>query len=150
MDSTLSLAPLGQHPFYDGLPSEVVAVLDQCAWPLTLAAGDRLFREGGTADAFYLIVHGAVAIEVTMPGQKTVVLQTLHEGNSLGWSWLLPPYRWTFGARACSPCRLYALDADKLRATVASNHEMGFHILSRCIASMGDRLHAARMQMLGS
>ena len=29
-----------------------------------------------------------------------MIVETLHDGDVLGWSWLVPPYRWQFDARA--------------------------------------------------
>ena len=43
---------------------------------------------------------GSVAIETEVPGRGAVTVETLHAGDVLGWSWLLPPYRSAFGARA--------------------------------------------------
>lgn len=144
----INLDHLADHPFCATLPPTVTETLRALTTVKDLAADELIFREGGDADAFYLIVQGSVSIEATVPGHPPIALQTLHEGNSLGWSWLLAPYRWTFSARTRSPSVLYICNAEQLRQTLAQDHETGYHIFSRCIATMGDRLHAARMQML--
>ena len=43
---------------------------------------------------------GDVALEIVVPGRGPHVVETLHTGEVLGWSWLFPPYRWTFDAQA--------------------------------------------------
>jgi CRP-like cAMP-binding protein len=63
-------------------------------------AGNRVFREGDPADRMWLIVTGRVAIDTNLADLGEVVVDTLGPGAALGWSWLVPPYRWRFGAVA--------------------------------------------------
>ena len=64
-------------------------------------AGQYLFHEGEPATEFFLIRHGKVALEIAAPGQRRHRLsQTVGEGDIVGLSWLVPPYRWQFDARA--------------------------------------------------
>ena len=69
-----------------------------------LRGGQLLFREGDPADTFYLVRHGSVALETFVPARGPVMIETLEAGEVVGWSWLFPPYRWHFDARALSPC----------------------------------------------
>ena len=59
-----------------------------------------LLREGEPAERFYLIRHGMVALEVDAPGRGPLVIETLDEGEVVGWSWLFAPYRWAMDGRA--------------------------------------------------
>ena len=63
-------------------------------------ARERVFSEGQQAEGCWLIHDGRVALDVFIPGRGLVVVQTLGAGDVLGWSWLVPPYRWHFGATA--------------------------------------------------
>lgn len=139
---------LHTHPFFTGLTEPMLETLAGCAANEVHQAGDLLFREGGDADKFYVVRHGIVAVEVTIPGRGVVTLQSLHEGDVLGWSWLVPPYRWTFDARARTAARVISLDAICLRKKLLEDHEMAYHLLTRFVGTMSERLHAARMQML--
>ena len=78
-------------------------------------AGQYLFHEGESADQFYLLRHGRVALELRDPARGAVTLQTLREGEVFGLSWLVPPYRWTYDARAIDLVRAIAIDAACLR-----------------------------------
>ena len=51
----------------------------------------------------------------TPPGGGTLVIETLDEGDVVGWSWLVPPYRWAFDARALDLTRAVAFDGACLR-----------------------------------
>lgn len=114
----------------------------------TFDAGQYILHDGETADTFYLLRHGTVAIELAAPPRGRLVLQTLTEGDLLGWSWLVPPHRWSFDARAVSLVRALALDAKKLRALADANHDFGYLLLQRYVRVMAARLTAARLQML--
>jgi CRP/FNR family cyclic AMP-dependent transcriptional regulator len=52
-----------------------------------------------------------VALEIVAPGQTPIVIATLGEGEIVGASWLVPPYRWTFDARAVELTRAIGIDA---------------------------------------
>ena len=114
----------------------------------TFDAGQYILHDGDSADTFYLLRHGTVAIELAAPPRGRLVLQTLTEGDLLGWSWLVPPHRWSFDARAVSLVRALALDAKKLRAVCEQNHDFGYLLLQRYVRVMAARLTAARLQML--
>ena len=73
-------------------------------------AGVYIFKEGQEANEFYLIRDGRVALEIFAPQRKPTIIETLGEGEILGWSWLLPPYQWRFHARSVGQTRAIALD----------------------------------------
>src|ERR1700758_2694465 len=93
-------------PVFAGLEPAHLALIAGCGRNEHVAAGATLHREGAPADTFHLIREGAVALEVHAPGRGPLVIETLHEGDVVGWSWLFEPYRWQLDARAVSACRL--------------------------------------------
>jgi len=96
-----SLEPIiAEHPFFEGLSKEDLALVVGCASNVVFKDGEKIIKEGQEANSFFLIRHGQVAIEVFNPGKGAIILQTLHEGEPLGWSWLIPPYKWHFDGRA--------------------------------------------------
>ena len=111
-------------------------------------AGRYILRDGESADSFHLLRHGTVAIELAVPPRGRLVLQTLADGDLLGWSWLVPPYRWSFDARAVSPVRCLSFDARQLRTLMERNHDLGYALLQRYVRVMAARVTAARLQML--
>ena len=90
-------------PVFDGLPADDLTLLAGCAHNVHFDAGAMLFREGDAADTFYLIRHGSVALEMYVPARGPAIIETLEAGEVVGWSWLFPPYRWHFDARALTP-----------------------------------------------
>jgi CRP/FNR family cyclic AMP-dependent transcriptional regulator len=140
---------LGDHPFFHNLDETHLAVLVGCATNARFSAGDYIFREGGDADAFYLIRHGKVALEMHTPtGGGKLTIATLDEGDVLGWSWLVPPYRWRFDAKAIGPVTAIGLDGKCLRGKCEDDHNLGYELTKRFAAIITERLQATRLQLL--
>jgi len=76
------------------------------------------------------------------------VIETLEEGDILGWSWLIPPYLWRFDARIVEPTRAIALDGKCLRMKCDENHDLGYELLKRFAHIVTQRLQATRLQLL--
>ncbi|HVU13041.1 MAG TPA: cyclic nucleotide-binding domain-containing protein [Phototrophicaceae bacterium] len=139
---------LEKHPFFAGLDQAYLEVLTGCASNLRFRSGEYLFREGDEAKQFFVIREGAVALEVFVPGAGAVTIQTVEEGDVVGWSWLFPPYRWHFSGRVASPLRVLALDGKCLRDKCEQDHDLGYELLKRFSGIMLDRLQATRVQLL--
>ncbi|HTY85547.1 MAG TPA: cyclic nucleotide-binding domain-containing protein [Silvibacterium sp.] len=136
------------HPFFEGLESYYTGLLTGCASNIRFAAGDYIFKEGEAANNFYLIRSGKVALEILPAQSRAVAVETLSEGDILGWSWLLPPYIWSFHAHALQDTRAIALDGKCLRAKCEQNHDLGYEVLKRFAQIMSRRLQATRFQLL--
>jgi CRP/FNR family transcriptional regulator, cyclic AMP receptor protein len=139
---------IAEHPFFEGLDVPYMDLLVGCASNVRFDKGHYIFREGGDANEFYLIRAGKVALEVFGPNRKPTIVETLSEGDILGWSWLIPPYIWKFHARTVDMTRAIALDAKCLRSKCEENHDLGYEIMKRFAGVMQRRLEATRFQLL--
>lgn len=135
------------HGFFRGL-DRWFPLLTGCASNVRCDADRWLFREGEPADRFYLIREGRVALEIGTPDRGAIVIQTLGPEDVLGWSWLFPPYRWHFDARALEPVLVLALDGVCLRGKCEDDHELGYELMRRFSHVLVDRLQATRLQLL--
>lgn len=144
-----TLGPLmREHPFFKGLDERFLELLVGCASNVRFDAGQYIFREGEEANNFYIVRRGHVALEIFAPGRGPIAVQTLDEGDVLGWSWLIPPYRWHSSARAVELTRAFALDATCLRGKCEEDHDLGYELLKRVAPIIVDRLQATRLQLL--
>ena len=139
---------IAEHPFFEGLSSEYRKILTGCAKNVRFEEGEYLFRENESANEFYMIRHGGVAIEVFVPGREPIIVQTLKDGDMLGWSSHVPPYKWRFDARAMEQVRAIAFDGVCFRGKCDENPELGYEMLKRFSTIMAQRLQATRMQIL--
>lgn len=137
-----------EHPFFVGLSPAFCDLITGCVKNVRFEAGQHLFREGEPADEMYLLRAGRVALEVSARGEGAVLFQTLGEGELVGLSWLVPPYRWGHDARAMEPVRAIAIDAACLRSKCESDPALGYEVMKRFTPVLVERLHATRLQML--
>ncbi len=138
---------LPDHPFFRGLDTATTDLLAGCAVNIHVRAGELLFRTGEPADHFYLLRHGRIAIEVRTPG-RPAVLDTVEDGDVVGWSWVVPPYVWTFDGRASTDTSAVAFDAACLRAKCLANPVLGYDLMMRFVQLMNRRLQSARIRLL--
>ena len=114
----------------------------------TLAADEPLFRLGDPAAHFYLLYSGTVILEVPAIQGPNLVIQKLGAEQVLGWSWLIPPYQWSFQARAGEDAEYIEFDGQRVRERCEQDPDFGYAILLRFASLMSERLEAARMEMM--
>jgi len=139
---------LAEHPFLQGIKKDYLQLITGCAKNVRFEAGHVIFREGEAADQFYLVRHGKIALEVYLPERGSNSILTLGAGDALGWSWLIPPYKWRFDARAIETTQAFALDGKCLRGKCEKDPSLGYELLKRIAVIIAERLHATRLQML--
>jgi CRP/FNR family cyclic AMP-dependent transcriptional regulator len=139
---------LAEQAFFKDVDRRLLEIIAGCASNARFAADEWIFQEGEDASRFYLILYGKVALNAIVPGRGEVTIQTLGEGEVLGWSWLFPPYRWHFGARALEVTRAIAFDGACLRMKAEIDHDLGYELLKRFSQTIIERLQATRLQLL--
>ena len=137
---------LKEHAFFKDLEPKYFDVILSCASNVRFKAEEIILREGESADKFYLIRDGRIAIYIAQP--HLITIQTIQKGDILGWSWLIPPYRYRFSARSVEDTRAIALDGKCLRGKCQENREMGYELLRRLVSVFTERLEATRLQLL--
>ena len=146
---TTTLEPyLAEHPLFRELEPRYVKLLTECAANVRFAEGETIFRQGEPADRFYLIRHGRVSVEVRSSTQQALTIQTLEEGEVLGWSWLFPPYTWYFDARALKTTRALTLDGKCLRGKCDEDARLGYELMKRFSAILHSTMQATRLQIM--
>ncbi len=146
---TTSLAELvSAHPLLAGLPGDAVANVAGCAQNVSFDSGDLLLAEGEPSDTLYLLRRGHVAIEVHSPERGPIVIETLGPGATVGWSWLVPPYRWHFDARAVDAVGAVAIDGACLRQKAETDPLLGYELMQRVAAVLLERLQMTRVRLL--
>lgn len=139
---------LAEHPFLKGLEPHHLKIIVGCASNVRFDAEQYILREGEEATNFYIIHQGNVALEIFTSDRGPITIQTIGEGDVLGWSWLIPPYHWHYDARAIEPTSAIALDAKCLRAKCEEDHDLGYELLKRFAHVITQRLEATRLQLL--
>jgi CRP/FNR family cyclic AMP-dependent transcriptional regulator len=139
---------LADVPLFEGLPEAALGLITGCGSNVHFAEGDLLFREGDPADTFLVIRQGSVALETFVPARGPVTIETIEAGDVVGWSWLFPPYRWHFDARALLDVRATAFDGACLRGKCDADPSLGYDLMSRFAQVMIERLQWTRLRLL--
>ncbi len=144
-----SLKPiLEQHPFFKDLAAPHLDTVVGCASNVKFEPGEFAFREGAAADRFFVLRQGRVSVEVFVPGRGAISVETLEADDVLGWSWLFPPYKAHFDARAITQVRALSLDGTCLRAKCEKDPSLGYELMRRFAPLLVQRLDSTRTQLL--
>jgi CRP/FNR family transcriptional regulator, cyclic AMP receptor protein len=120
----------------------------ECAHEVHADAGTFLLREGASANHFYIITAGKVALEVHEPGTGTIIIETLGPGEVLGWSWLFAPYRWHFDVRVLDDFQAVAFDGRCIRGKCEADPALGYRLMEQFAKVMMERLQATRFRLM--
>lgn len=135
-------------PIFSDLPDHFLDLLVGCARNERALAGAFLFREDESAATFYVIREGRISVELHAPGRGPLMVQTVAEGDILGWSWLFPPYTWHFDARVLSDARFVSFDGECLRNKCDADPALGYELLKRFANIMTGRIEALSLQLM--
>lgn len=139
---------LRTHPFVRELDERHVEKLEICAQEHQFGPGEYLERQGGQAAEFHFILSGDVSLEISIPHQGALQVDSLTGGDVLGWSCMTVPYQLRFDARALTAVDAITVDAECLRRTCEHDHELGYQLLKQFTLVIGKRLDATRVKLL--
>ncbi len=139
---------LSRHAFFTGLRPEQIRLVAGCGRNVQFKPGAMLFRAGDPADEFFVIRDGSVRVEIHSPRLGPIAIQTAHPGEILGWSWLLPPYRWHVDGLAVEAVRATAMDGRCLRGKFASDPALGYAVMQRLAGILSQHLQSTRLQLI--
>jgi CRP/FNR family transcriptional regulator, cyclic AMP receptor protein len=134
-----------------GLNEPQCARLFSLASPVTLQPGATLFRLGADAANLYVIERGQIAL--TMPMQiagheEEVTVGERVAGQTVGWSTLIPPHRFTLTATASVETQLLAFPRETLLEFCAATPDLGYVISQNVAAIVGQRLQVFQAMWL--
>ena len=133
----------GQFDLLRGLGEEAIAGTMALGTRITLPSGAQLFALGSDADCLYLVSHGQINLTLPMNvrGQETdVLVEERTGGQTVGWSALIPPYRFTLRATAPVETEVVAFSREALEKHFAARPEVGYSVSLNLAAVVGQRL----------
>jgi len=136
------------QPFFAGFADPMMDLIAGCASNVKFPKGAYLMHEAGPANEFFLLREGRVEISVHGAQYGTVNVQTLDAGEMVGWSWLVPPYRSRFDAKAVEDTRALRFDGKCLRDKCEAEPATGYELLKRVSTTLAQRLESSRLQLM--
>lgn len=110
-------------------------------------SGTILFREREESPYIFFVLSGTVALEIEMPQQGAVEIQTLDAGELLGWSPVLELGPMTATARTIDACRIAAIGVDRLAALWEHDAAFGMAFMRQLAITLAKRLRATRFRL---
>ncbi len=137
-----------ENPVFEDVDNDIVTLISGCGQNVAFEPGELLFREGDSAERFFLLRGGTVALEIFVPGRGPMIFKTLAENEFAGTSWLIPPYRWKYDARAKTRVHAISFDAQCMRDKSEADNRVGYALMKKFVPVLIDRLQTAQLQML--
>ena len=95
---------------------------------LTVPSGASLFQLGDPAERLFLIERGRIRLTLPMQvrgREEDVVVEERTSGQTVGWSALIPPHKFTLAATAPLETEVIALPREELRKHFAAQPDRG-------------------------
>ena len=136
---------------FEGLEVGQTRELVTLAVPVSLSPGQVLFRLGEDATRLYLIQSGQITF--TMPLQiagrhEDVRIDERLPGQTVGWSTLIPPHRFTLTATAPIATDLLAFARDDLLRYFEHDPRVGYVVSRNIAALVGERFEVFQAMWL--
>jgi CRP-like cAMP-binding protein len=110
---------------------------------IAVPSGTSLFRLGDPAERLFLIERGQIRLTLPMRvrgREEDVVVEERTAGQTVGWSALIPPHKFTLAATAPLETEVIALPREELRKYLAANPTLGYKITLNLAIVIGHRL----------
>ncbi len=141
-------AYLTAHPMFKGMSQEHLELIAGLSSIGHFSPQQRVFKYDTNADSFFIVREGKVGVEVPAVSGEPLRIQTVTDGAVMGWSWLIPPYRWLFDARVLAPSVIITINGVKLRERCDEDPKLGYELMRRFATLMAERLNAARQSAI--
>ena len=131
-------------------PRDVAAVLS-LGHPVALSTGDKLFRLGDEADHLFTINRGRMALTMPMAVRdraEDILIEERGAGQTVGWSALIPPHRFSLTAAALVETEVIALPRAALVEFFTGNPDVGYAVTRNIATVIGQRLEVFQAMWL--
>ena len=123
---------------FQGLNDEELKMAGRFCQAETVPEGVTLCEEGARADKLFILEEGAVSIRFSR-GAKYAIKAT---GKILGWSFLVPPNRYTASVVTDAPCKLLVIKSPDFYDLIHKDTKVGLKIMDNLSTVVASRLKA--------
>ena len=131
-------------------PADAEAVL-ALGKRVVLTTGAELFHLGDVADSIYVLARGRLRLTLPMQvrsKEEDVLVEERSGGQTVGWSALIPPFRFTLTATAALETEVIAIPRDALTSYFAAHPEVGYRVSMNVSSVIGNRLQVFQAMWL--
>lgn len=138
---------LRRYTYFAGINEEGLKQIAMIADEKAIPANTRIFNEGDPASHMLIIAQGEINIEFQLGSGELRIVDTMVEGDLLGWSALVEPYKMTANGTATKNTELVRFDAVKLRQLCEKDTTLGYHVMVQIAKLLAHRLEGASVQL---
>ena len=141
----------GQPELMNGLPPDEAERVIALGSRVTLPSGAVLFHLGAEADGVFLIERGRIVLTLPMQiggREQDILVDERLPGQTVGWSGLIPPHRFTLKATAPLETEVRALSRASLLGHFAAHPDVGYAVMRNLASVVGQRLQVFQTMWL--
>jgi hypothetical protein len=125
---------------FQGLTDWELKIVSQFFQEEILEEGVTLFEEGEKADRLFILEEGAVSLTFKEEEQYSVT----DSGKIIGWSFLVPPNRYTASAFTTAPSKLLVIKSPDFYYLIHKELRMGVKVMENLAQVVASRLSQIR------
>jgi CRP-like cAMP-binding protein len=123
---------------FQGLNDEELKISARFCQEETVPEGVTLCEEGARADKLFILEQGTVSIRFNRGTQYAIKTS----GKILGWSFLVPPNRYTASVVTDASCKLLVIKSPDFYDLIHKDTKMGLMIMDNLSKVVASRLKA--------
>jgi CRP-like cAMP-binding protein len=131
-------------PLFRDCSERALEDLDRIATDRVFGDGRIVLSHGEEACDLMIVASGAIQLEfpLTILGEsRSIPFQAKTRGDVIGWSALVPPYRFTLSARVSGEARVMVFPRAELTARLEADPGLGLQVMKNLASIIGQRLH---------
>jgi len=136
----ISIDKLRNVDIFQGLTDWELKIVSQFFQEEILEEGVTLFEEGERADRLFILEGGAVSLTFDGEEQYSVT----DPGKIIGWSFLVPPNRYTASAVTTAPSTLLVIKSPDFYYLIHKEQRMGVKVMENLAQVLASRLSQIR------
>jgi len=150
----VSAEALKKYIFFKGLIDTQLQMIASIATEESHAAGAQIYNIGDPAEKLYIVEEGKLVLVLdsdmgTHRPAMQVNIDFVANGDAMGWSALVEPYKYTLRALCIEKSKLIALDAIALRKIIHDDPVLGLKIMQSLAKLIAGRLTHTRIILVG-
>jgi CRP-like cAMP-binding protein len=146
----VSVEMLREFQLFEGLKEGELKEIVPLCQERSYEDGSVVFTAGGSAEDVYMLRTGRVSILLELviyDLEARADVYTIEEGETFGWSALVPPHKLTATARCQRPCDVVTINGRQLLDLLNNNRDIGFVVMRNLCRVISARLGATMIAL---